>query len=271
MERHSLHTSCLQPIQYKKWCPSCRCEIQQHEIVRGYEYAPGNFITLTEEDMDKLPLPTLRTIEILHFTNRDNIDPIYFENAYYLGPGAFGDRSYRLLHAAMSQTGMVAVAKIAFRTSEHLTVLRLHRNCLLLNFIYYPSEIRPVTEVPGLQDGAPFTESELQMAVQLINQIGGGFRNDYRSDYEAALRELIHAKIQNRPVQQPQMAPVVDLMEALQRSLAAIGQPHVMAPETATPAFPKVAPETSPAGSTAIKVPDSASATLSTGRSRRRR
>ncbi|WP_054972844.1 Ku protein [Paenibacillus sp. A3] len=234
----SLHASCHQPIQYKKWCPSCNREIQQKEIMRGYEYAPGHFITIADEDMDKLPLPTLRTIEILHFTDQDSIDPIYYENAYYLGPSEFGSRSYRLLYTAMNQTGMVAVAKIAFRTSEHLTVLRLHHNCLALHFIYYPAEIRSVREVPGLEGGTQFSESELQMAVQLINHISGAFRNDYRSNYEAALQQLIQAKIQNREIEQPQISPVVDLMEALTRSLAALRQPAVIAPDSSAIAFP---------------------------------
>ncbi|CAG7652521.1 Ku protein [Paenibacillus allorhizosphaerae] len=244
----SLHASCHQPIQYKKWCPSCHREIQHQEIIRGYEYAPGNFITITDEDMDKLPLPTLRTIEILHFTDQDSIDPIYYENAYFLGPAEFGGRAYKLLHAAMNQTGMVAVAKIAFRTSEHLSVLRVHRNCLVLNFIYYPAEVRPVREVPGLEGAeAPFTESELQMAVQLINKISGAFRNDYRSNYEDALQQLIQAKIQNRAIEQPQISPVIDLMEALHLSLAALQQPAVMVPDTSPSAYSSaMATDTSP-------------------------
>ncbi|MBD0382921.1 non-homologous end joining protein Ku [Paenibacillus sedimenti] len=256
----SLHASCQQPIQYKKWCPSCHREVQQQEIIRGYEYIPGNYITMTDEDMDKLPLPTLRTIEILHFTDQESIDPIYYENAYYLGPAEFGGRSYKLLHAAMRQTGMVAVAKIAFRTSEHLAVLRLHRNCLVLNFIYYPAEIRAVREVPGLEGDGQFTESELQMAVQLINQICGVFRNDYRSNYEAALQQLIQAKIQNRAIEQPQISPVIDLMEALQQSLAAHRQPAVMVPDTPPVVFPA-----------ASMLPNGALTATSTARPRRLR
>lgn len=238
----SLHALCRQPIQYKKWCPSCHREVLQQEIVRGYEYSPGYFITISDEEMDKLPLPTLRKIEIMHFTDQDGIDPIYYENAYYLGPSEIGARSYKLLQAAMNQTGKVAVAKIAFRTSEHLSVLRLHRNCFVLNFIYYPAEIRPVREVPGLEGPAQFTDVELQMAVQLIDQISGAFRNDYRSDYEAALGQLIQAKLQNREIEQPEVTPVVDLMEALTRSLTTAGQPAVMIPDVPPAPSPAAAP-----------------------------
>jgi DNA end-binding protein Ku len=246
--------------------------VQQQEIIRGYEYAPGNFIMLTDEDMDKLPLPTLKTIEIMHFTDQDNIDPIYYENAYYLGPSEFGARPYKLLHAAMNQTGKVAVAKIAFRTSEHLSVLRLHRNCLVLNFIYYPAEIRSVREVPGLEGAAHFTDAELQMAVQLIDQISGAFRNDYRSDYEAALGQLLQAKVQGREIEQPQISPVVDLMEALTQSLAAIRQPAVMVPDTPlSAAQPAMMPDTAPAAMPAAMVPNRMPADFPAARPRRRR
>lgn len=268
----SLHEFCQQPIQYKKWCPSCRREVQQQEIMRGYEYAPGNFIMITDEDMDKLPLPTLRTIEIIHFTEQDNIDPIYYENSYYLGPSEFGVKPYKLLHAAMYQTGKVAVAKIAFRTSEHLSVLRLHRNCLVLNFIYYPAEIRAVREVPGIEGMAQITEVELQMAVQLIDQISGAFRNDYRSNYEAALQELIHSKMQNREIVQPQAAPVVDLMEALTRSLAAGHQPAVMAPDTSPTAIPvAMVSDTSSAAPPNVMLPNRKPIAYPTAIPRRRR
>ncbi|MFC4769707.1 Ku protein [Effusibacillus consociatus] len=223
----SLHEDCKHPIQYKKWCPVCNREVEQKEIIRGYEYAPGNYIIITDDDLDNLPLPTLRTIEILHFTDKDSIDPIYYEKAYYLGPGEYGGKPYKLLHEAMNQTGKVAVAKVAFRTSEHLAIIRLHDRCLVMNMIHYPAEVRAVEGVPGLEGVAAIqvSDAELQMATKLIQEISGAFRDDYRSNYEAALKELIEAKVQNEEVEQPAAAPradnVVDLMEALKRSLNA--------------------------------------------------
>lgn len=221
----SLHNECKHPIQYKKWCPVCNREIEQKEIVRGYEYAPGNYILITDEDLDSLPLPTLRTIDILHFTDKESVDPIYYENAYYLGPGEYGGKPYKLLREAMHQTNKVAVAKVAFRTSEHLAVIRIHKNSLVMNMIHYPAEIRAVEEVPGIESvaGLEVSASELEMAKKLIEEISSSFRNDYKSNYEEALKELIEAKIQNAEVEQPVAAPradnVVDLMEALKRSL----------------------------------------------------
>ncbi|MGO0063009.1 non-homologous end joining protein Ku [Brevibacillus fluminis] len=221
----SLHEECKHPIQYKKWCPVCDREIQQSEVIRGYEYAPGNYVIITDDDLDELPLPTLRTIEILHFTDKENIDPIYYEKSYYLGPGEYGGKPYKLLHDAMDQTGKVAVAKVAFRTSEHLSVIRLHENCLLMNIIHYPAEVRSVQGVPGIEGiaGIEVSSTELEMATKLIQEISKNFTGDYKSNYEEALKTLIEAKVQKQEIEQPEstarMNNVIDLMEALQKSL----------------------------------------------------
>ncbi|GIM45228.1 non-homologous end joining protein Ku [Collibacillus ludicampi] len=220
----SLHEECRNPIQYKKWCPVCNREIANNEIIRGYEYAPGNYIVLTDDDLEKLPLPTLRAIEILHFTNKDDIDPIFFEKSYYIGPGEFGAKPYKLLHDAMEATGKVAVAKVAFRTSEHLAVVRIHNRGLVLNMIHYPDEVRKLEGVPGITeiDHIAVNEDELEMAKTLIEQISGAFRNDYKSNYQEALKALINAKIENVEIESP-VTPrsnnVIDLMDSLKRSI----------------------------------------------------
>lgn len=228
----TLHEECKSPIQYKKWCPVCNRDVEQKETVRGFEFTPSNFVLITNDDINNLPLPTLRTIEILHFTNKDNIDPLYYENAYYLGPREYGGKPYKLLYEAMNQTDKVAVAKVAFRTSEHLSVLRLHKNCLVMNIIHYPAEIRSVSGVPGLEGalGAEVSEAELQVAEKLIMEISGDFRDDYQSNYEAALQSLLEVKVQNKEVTQPETIPqadnVVNLMEALQKSLSESQEKH---------------------------------------------
>lgn len=221
----TLHEHCKNPIQYKKWCPACEREVNYKETVRGFEYAPDNFILITDDDLQDLPLPTLRTIEILHFTEKDNIDPLYYHKSYYLGPREFGSKPYKLLSQAMEQTNKVGIAKVAFRTSEHLAVLQLHQKCLVMNLIHYPQEIRSVDQVPGLGElaSAEVSEAEQQMAEKLIEEISREFRDDYHSNYETALQSLINSKIQKQEVAQPEVTPqannVVNLMEALQQSL----------------------------------------------------
>lgn len=221
----TLHQACQTPIQYKKWCPHCEQEVETQETVRGYEYTPDHYVLITQEDLNNLPLPTLRTIEILHFTEKENVEPIYYENAYYLGPREYGEKPYKLLYEAMKQTNKIAVAKVAFRNKEHLAILRLYQNGLLMNRIHYPSEIRAIEEVPGISkmSQAQISDGELEMAQKLITEISKEFRDDYQSDYEEALQSLIQQKIDKQEVAQPQFKPeddkVVDLMEALQQSL----------------------------------------------------
>ncbi|AUS10438.1 Ku protein [Laceyella sacchari] len=250
----SLHEKCKHPIQYKKWCPVCDREVGSKEVIRGYEYAPGNYVIITDDDINELPLPTLRTIEILHFTDKDSIDPVFYEKSYYLGPGEYGGKPYKLLHEAMNRTGKVAVAKVAFRTSEHLAVIRVHKDCLLLNIIHYPAEVRAVEGVPGIEGIAAteVSEAELEMATKLIEEISKNFGDDYKSNYEEALKELIQAKIQNKEIEEPDVAPrtdnVVDLMEALQRSLnASKVAPTMTDPGMGTEARRAAGTETGPA------------------------
>lgn len=221
----TLHQACHTPIQYKKWCPNCQQEVEIQETIRGYEYTPDNYVLITQDDLNQLPLPTLRTIEILHFTEKENVDPIYYQNAYYLGPREYGDKPYKLLYQAMKQTNKVAVAKVAFRNKEHLAILRLYQDCLLMNRIYYPSEIRAIEEVPGISKmtQAQISEGELEMAQKLITEISKDFRDDYQSNYEEALQSLIQQKVEKQEIAHPKFQTeddnVVDLMEALQQSL----------------------------------------------------
>lgn len=221
----TLHAECQHPIRYQKWCPRCERSVEAKDLVRGYEYAPESFVLVKDEDIEQLPLPTLHTIEILHFTDKENIDPIYYEKSYYLGPGEYGDKPYKLLFQAMEETGKVAVAKIAFRTREHLAVLRLHQNCLLMNMIHYPAEIRSLEGVPGLEnlEQTEVKAEELKIAKKLIEEISEDFHDNYQSDFEQALQSLIATKIEKQEVAKPEAVEpeqnVVDLMEALQKSL----------------------------------------------------
>ncbi|SHE40971.1 DNA end-binding protein Ku [Seinonella peptonophila] len=221
----TLHDECKHPIQYKKWCSVCDREVQPKETVRGYEYASSSYVIVSDDDLKGLPLPTMKTIEILHFTDQGSIDPIYYDKSYYLGPGEYGAKPYKLLLRAMEETHKVAVAKVAFRTSEHLSLIRLHEQCLMMNIIHYPAEVRSIEGVPGIEDirGIEVSDAELSMANRLIEEISSSFKDDYQSNYEEALKELIEVKVQNKEIAQPEAEmkneKVVDLMEALQQSL----------------------------------------------------
>jgi DNA end-binding protein Ku len=220
-----LHEECNTPIQYKKWCPHCDRQIEQSEILRGYEYAPGSFVIISDDDLENLPLPTTRSVEIINFVEPNAIDPIYTLKSYYLGPDEIGMKPYKLLYETMKNTGKVGVGKVAFRTKEHLVALRTYENCILMDTVHYPNEIRNPAEVPGTQlENVKVGEKELEMAKALVQQLTEEFEpTKYVNDYQEAIREVIEAKVEGEEVEvaEPKAANVIDLMDALRASLEA--------------------------------------------------
>lgn len=220
-----LHKECKSPIKYEKVCPVCQKELHPEDLVRGYEYEKGRYIIIQEEDLEKIPLSTLKSIEILDFVRLEEIDPIYFVKSYYLAPGELGTKPYHLLWEAMRKTGRIAIAKIVLRQKESLAVLRVYQNCLVLETIFYPDEIRSTEYIPELNYEVQIHENELKMAVSLIDNLTADFAPEkYHNQYREALMELIHAKISGEEVTvapEAEPARVIDLMEALQASIAA--------------------------------------------------
>ncbi|MEW9669804.1 Ku protein [Ammoniphilus sp. 3BR4] len=223
--RH-LHKECGTPVKYVKMCPSCNREVELAEIVKGYEYEKGRFVIIQEDDLESIMPETRKTIEILDFVSLEQIDPIYFDKTYFLSPNETGDKAYTLLREAMNRTGKIAIAKITIRAKESLAAVRLYKNCIVMETIFYPDEVRAVDHVPGLPGQVELNESEMNMAVQLIENLATDFNPEkYTDDYRAKLTELIHAKIEGEEIQEapeaPRLGKVVDLMAALQASLEA--------------------------------------------------
>lgn len=220
-----LHKACKSPIKYEKVCPVCRTEVGAEDLVRGYEYEKGRYVIVQEEDLEKIPLSTLKTVEILDFVDLKEIDPIYYVKSYYVAPGELGVKPYHLLMEAMRQTGRIAIARIVLRQKESLAVVRVYRNSLVLETIFYPEEIRDTGYIPELNYQAGVHDNELKMAVMLIENLTSSFEpGKYQNNYRQALMELIQAKISGEEIAEvprPEKANVVDLMEALQASIEA--------------------------------------------------
>lgn len=220
-----LHRECKTPIKYHKVCPNCQREVEADEIVRGYEYQKGRYVVIEEEDMENLPLSTMRTIDILDFVELEDIDPIYFVKSYFLAPEEYGKKPYKLLFEALGKTGKIAVAKVFIRSRENLVTLRRYQNCLVMETMLYPDEIRLPESIPELKEHVELHENELKMAENLISNLSSEFQPEkYKSDYRDALLQLIHAKVENNLVEippAPHQEKVIDLMEALKASLAA--------------------------------------------------
>ena len=211
-------------IRYKRVCSIDGEEVPYGEIVKGYEYEKDHYVTLTDEELESLPVKTTRAIDIERFVDSEQIDPIYFQRSYYLVPDGTGIKAYHLLREAMSDDGKVAVAKVAFRDKEHLATVRLRENVLVLETMFWPDEIRPA-RFDELDEEVELRPQEIKMARSLIDSLTDDFEpKEFHDEYRAALEDLISKKVQGEEVTYAEPAEpskVVDLMDALRASVEA--------------------------------------------------
>jgi DNA end-binding protein Ku len=223
---HLLHRECRTPLQYRKWCANCDREIAQEEIVKGYEFERGRYVTIEEEEFESIPIAAKRSLDIVGFVKLAEIDPVYFDKTYYLEPGEGGAKAYALLRRAMAMTGRVAVARVVIRTKESLAALRVFSDRVLaMETMHFPDEVRSVAGLTGITE-PELREQELQMAVSLIESLAMNFEpGRFENQYREAVLALIEAKVAGEEVDQVAPAPergrVVDLMEALRASIRA--------------------------------------------------
>ncbi|WP_028611093.1 Ku protein [Paenibacillus harenae] len=229
----SLHKDCGMPISYAKTCRHCDKEINPDEIVKGFEYEKGKYVIVKEEELEQIKPESAKTIHILDFVDLTEIDPIYFQKAYYLSPDMAGSGAYQLLLEAIRQTGKIGIAKISIRSKSSLAAIRVVGNCLCLETMFFPDEIRSISQVPNLPEQTAVNEKELTMAAMLVEQLSETFQPDkYTDDYRKALLDLIEQKIAGEsvdivsaPATPEGRSNVIDLMAALQASLEAAKTP----------------------------------------------
>ena len=220
---HLLHRRDGVRLQNVRWCPKDEKAVPWDEVVRGFEYAKGNYVPVTEEDLDHLPVKTVHTVDISDFVKLEEVDPIYYDKSYYLAPEETGAKAFVLLRQALDQTGRAAVAKVAIREKESLCLVRPYQDVLAMDTLFYANEIRPTKDVAV--DGAALSPKEVQMAVSLIENLSDSFDPArYHDEYQAALKKLIDAKVEGAPLPAPPTErgeKIVDLMEALRASVEA--------------------------------------------------
>jgi DNA end-binding protein Ku len=220
---HLLHSTCGTRLRQLRWCPTDEQEVPWSETVRGYEYAKDQYVTLTEEDFEKLPLPSKHTIELSAFVKEEEIDPVFYEKSYHLAPDQRGEKPYALLIRTLEKKNLTAVATITIRKKEQLCALRARDGALMLETLYYPDEIRAQ---PDMDLGnVKITDRELEMAFTLIDLLRKPFDADeYKDHYREALEQVIEAKLEGRDVVKSpaaREAKVLDLADALRRSVEA--------------------------------------------------
>jgi DNA end-binding protein Ku len=220
---NQLHKTCHSRVKQPLFCPTCNRMIERTEIVKGYEYESDQYVLFDEKDFEKVAPQSSRVMEIQEFVKLDEVDPIYLDASYYMVPEEAGAKAYYLLTKTLEDLGYAAIAKLSMHQREHVVVVRPRENGLTLHTMYYPSEIRQVADY-GKNNGAKPKEQEVKLAQQLVESLITDFQPEKYSDlYAAQLKEMIEAKRAGREVAatpEPHRAPVIDLMEALKKSLA---------------------------------------------------
>ena len=223
-----LHKKCGTRLKQQYVCPTDNEVIGREDVVKGYEYSKGQYVLFTDDELKALNPEATNAIEIAEFVPLEQVDPLYYEKSYYLGPDKGGDRPYRLLSEAMRKTGRAALARYAARGKDQLVLLRPFDGGLIMQQLRYADEIRDFSEVPVAP--ADVKEPELKLAVQLIEQIATDeFRPEtYEDTQRKQVRELIERKVQGQEITStPAPAPkaqIIDLMEALKASLSTSGK-----------------------------------------------
>jgi DNA end-binding protein Ku len=202
--------------------------LPEQSVVKGYEYEKNRFVAIEPEELKSIAPQTSAAMEIEEFVKLSDIDPVYFETSYYIHPEEAGEKAYGLLYQAMSSTGLAAIAQFAMHTREHVVVLRPGRKGILGHTMFYESEVRADEEYRA--DTAAISEKELKLAETLIHSLAGPFDPArYRDTYRERLEAVLARKVQGQPIEMPQRAPkaaeVVDIAEALRKSLANLKKP----------------------------------------------
>jgi len=224
----TLHRECGTPIKQKRWCPFHERDVEPEELVKGWEVAKGEFVFVEESDLESVALQRSQSIEILRFVRLDDVDPVFFDRTYYLAPASADAqrRPYVLLLRAMQESGMAAVGKFVLWGKENLCLIRPQGDTLALETLFFAEDVRSKAEIEEAVEATEVRDAELALAGQVIQSLAGEweaaeFENEYRRD----LRAMLEAKLAGEPVARPEPAPetpVVDLMEALRRSVAEV-------------------------------------------------
>jgi DNA end-binding protein Ku len=225
---NQLHGVCGSRIRQQTFCPKCNKTVERSELVRGYEFAKDQYVQVKDDELKALEGEASKIIDIAEFVPLSEVDPIYFEKTYYLGPDKGGEKPYRLLADAMEKAGQVALAKYVMRGKESLVLIRPAQGGLMLHTMYFADEVRNFDEVDKGQS-AKIKDGELDLALQLINGLASeSFSPDrYADEYRHRVLGMINQKVEGQEVTVSEpaapRAQVIDLMEALKESLAKRG------------------------------------------------
>jgi DNA end-binding protein Ku len=222
----TLHRECGTPIKQKRWCPFHERDVEPEELVKGWEVAKGEFVIVEESDLEAVALTRSQSIEILRFVKLADVDPVYFDRTYYLAPAGAdaARRPYVLLLRAMQETGMAAVGKFVLWGKENLCLIRAQGETLAMETLFFADDVRNKAEIEEAVEATKVQKAELQLAEQVIESLVGEWKpEDFENDYRRDLKAMLDAKLAGEQIARPEPVaetPVIDLMEALRRSVA---------------------------------------------------
>jgi DNA end-binding protein Ku len=225
---NQLHAECQTRIQQKRWCPSCEREVTNAELAKGYEFEKGRYVIVNDEDLQKVRVESSRVINLVQFANASDIDPIYVDRAYYLAPdGPMAADAFAVMREGMA--GKAGIGKVALYGREYLVAIKPQKKGLVMYTLHHDAEIRSIDQIEELNSvPSKVKPEEMKLAKQVIATFDADLNlKDYKDEYNEGLRKIIDAKIAGEEFVAPEVqepARVVDLMEALRRSLDSVSQ-----------------------------------------------
>ncbi len=219
---HMLHKKDMSRVKEVWYCAAEDKPIDRADIVKGYETSKNKYTVVTDEELKKIAPTTATTMDILQFVAAGEVDPVFFERSYYVAAENNAARPYVLFMAALSETKQDAIAKVAMHNREHIVLIRPYEGGLTLHTLYYSGELNKVNKSAAPE--AKYTEKELKLAKSLVSHLAAPFKPEqFQDTYRANVERLIKEKQKGRKIttaEQPRKAPVIDLMKALEKSLA---------------------------------------------------
>jgi DNA end-binding protein Ku len=213
----------LSPVRYARISKSTEKEVPWKDIVKGYEFEPGRYVVIDDDDIEKANPKKAKTIDIVQFSKGEEIDSLLYEKPYYIVPAKGGEKSYKLLQQVLAKTGMVGIAEFMLRNREHICVLRSYENRLILSQLRYQEELQELPE--EVDAGIKITDKELKLGIQLVNQLNAKFdAAQFKDHYITEIKKIIKAKASGKQIRvaaspKETHSNVKDLMDVLKESL----------------------------------------------------
>jgi DNA end-binding protein Ku len=220
-----LHDKDEAPIQFRRFCSLEEAPVQSDEIARGFEFEKGRFVLIEDEDFERIPKAASRTVDIVQFVGREEIDPIFFETPYFLEPARGAERAYALLREALRRSGKVGVARVALREREYVAAVHVVGSTIMMSTLRYADELREPAGLNIPAEGVELQPKQVDLALMLVEQLAAPFDPQaFKDTYREQVAQMIQQKLAGMPLPEKAAAPapmaqVVDLVEVLQRSI----------------------------------------------------